>query len=575
MRIIKRGQKRYVMKIGVLFFFGWMCLMASEAVGQSFAVSDSITVYHSLTDNKDFTAAAQLAFRIADYYEQNGELAVANKYYGYAAANANKAGEAILEARATFKQGMSHKALAESGKYSMEEEQAQYKGGIKDLKRAHSLFLKANMQGSYEDVLALINGGEAQFIIGDYKESVKALKIAFRDAQKNRYNDLILQASDLLRQDFAELDDKTNEAYYKSVSQNYQDYFVSKDSLAESVQEIEKLATLNQSQEAELDLKKAEIKNKDLALENQLAIAEKNEAIIAQNKLERQLMIGGIGVILIFLIVAIIANQYKRRTNKKLADQNHQILKQKSLLEKRQKELKEEKARTDALLLNILPAPVADELRMHKKVAPKYYKMVSVMFTDFKGFTKITEQMSPGEIVKELDACFVAFDQIIEKYEQHVKRKCIEKIKTIGDGYMCAGGVPIENETNALDIVKVAMAMIDFMARRRVEKEQRNEPFFEIRIGINTGPVVAGVVGKKKFAYDIWGDTVNVASRMESSGEVGRVNISGETYRQVKDYFFLTHRGKIDVKNKDAVDMYFVDGRVKYKRPDKNVSPKS
>ncbi len=258
------------------------------------------------------------------------------------------------------------------------------------------------------------------------------------------------------------------------------------------------------------------------------------------------------------------AYQYKRKTNKKLEQQNIQIIKQKTLLEKRQQQLKDEKTKTDALLLNILPAPVAEELRRNKKVVPRYYKKVTIMFTDFRGFTSIASRMSPGEIVRELDVCFMAFDQIIENYEQRVGRKCVEKIKTIGDGYMCAGGVPIENDSNPMDVVRVGLAIRDFIEKRKAEKELKKEPFFEIRIGINTGPVVAGVVGKQKFAYDIWGDAVNLASRMETSGEVGRVNISGETYKHIKSNFFFTHRGRIQAKNKGEVDMYFVDGRIKY-----------
>lgn len=534
------------------------------ARSQNFVVSDSISAYHQLSDDKDFVSAANLAFKIANYYIQTEELPIAKKFYDFTAISANKGSKVLLEARATFKSGMTEKRMAESGAYSMEEEQEYFKDCINSLKRAHNLFKKSKMSGSYEDVMAMIYGGEAQYILGDYNDSANALQSALKYAQRNRYNDLALKASKLLAQNYAELDEEENEAYYQSIYKNYQEFYISKDSLAQSVDEIEKLENTNQIQKTDLDQKQTEIKNKNLQLENQNAIAEINKAIIQQQKLESRLMVGGIGVIFIFLVVAIIANQYKRKTNKKLETQNKQILKQKSLIEKRQKELKSEKARTDALLLNILPALVADELRKNKKVVPRYYKMVTIMFTDFKGFTTIAAQMSPGEIVKELDACFIAFDQIIERYEQSVGRKCIEKIKTIGDGYMCAAGIPIENESNPLDMVRVGLAINDYMEKRKIEKEARNEPCFEIRIGINTGPVVAGVVGKKKFAYDIWGDAVNLASRLETSGEVGRVNISEKTYSYVKDNFFCTHRGKINAKNKGEVDMYFVDGRVKY-----------
>lgn len=177
--------------------------------------------------------------------------------------------------------------------------------------------------------------------------------------------------------------------------------------------------------------------------------------------------------------------------------------------------------------------------------------MVSVLFTDFKGFTRMAEILSPEELVAEIDHCFKAFDNIIADYD-------IEKIKTIGDAYMCASGLPVPNKTNPQDIVKAALDIRDFMSGLKKSREAKNLPFFEVRIGVHTGPVVAGIVGIKKFQYDIWGDTVNIASRMESSGDIGEVNISGTTYNLIKDKFECVHRGKVEAKNKGAVDMYFV-----------------
>jgi class 3 adenylate cyclase len=537
---------------------------ASPLFSQVINYADSVSRYHDLMTAGDHNQAAQLAYNIAEFYAMHDSLVYAKKFYNYAFNEAGKVNQRVLVARSIYKQGIMEKKMAESGRYALEQEQEYLKESIKNLKKAHSMFQKAKMEGSYEDVLTLINGGEAQFVLGDYKEAVKALNLAFKNAQKNRYDDLAYKSSDLLMQCFAELNDADSEAHFEAINKSYQDFFISKDSLVQTVEKVEKLESTNEMQKTELDLKKSEIDNMNLRLASEIANAEKNEAIIKQNALERKMMIGGIGIIFIFLIVSIIAFQYKNKTNRKLERQNKQILEQKSVIERRQKELKAEKTRTDALLLNILPAPIAKELQEKKKVTPRFYKMVTVMFTDFKGFTNIAADMSPGEIVRELDICFVAFDQIIEKYEQSVGRKCVEKIKTIGDGYMCAGGVPIENDTNPHDVVKVALALVQYMEARKQEKIRKNEPYFEIRIGINTGPVVAGVVGKKKFAYDIWGDAVNLASRMESSGEAGKVNISGETFKYIENQFFFTHRGKINAKNKGEVDMYFVDGRVKY-----------
>lgn len=212
---------------------------------------------------------------------------------------------------------------------------------------------------------------------------------------------------------------------------------------------------------------------------------------------------------------------------------------------------KKERDKSDRLLENILPSEVADELKKNGIAKARYYENATVMFTDFKHFTNISEQLTPDQLVDELNHCFTAFDHIIEQYG-------LEKIKTIGDSYMCAGGLPIVNDTHVLDVVCAAKAIISFMKEHNKRRSLQGKPLFEIRIGINTGHLVAGIIGVNKFAYDIWGDTVNIASRMESSGEEGRINISGTTFEQLKGNIPCEYRGKIKAKNKGEIDMYFV-----------------
>jgi len=213
-----------------------------------------------------------------------------------------------------------------------------------------------------------------------------------------------------------------------------------------------------------------------------------------------------------------------------------------------------EKERSDELLLNILPAEVAEELKAKGEAEAVHIDQVTVLFTDFKGFTAMSEVLSPRDLVRDLNECFSAFDHITGKYG-------IEKIKTIGDAYMAAGGLPTPNTTHATDMIHAAFEMRDFIAEGKARKVAAGLPYFEIRIGIHTGPVVAGIVGVKKFQYDIWGDTVNIASRMESSGEVGRVNISESTYTFLKEIPGLrfTQRGKVHAKGKGELEMYFVE----------------
>ena len=215
------------------------------------------------------------------------------------------------------------------------------------------------------------------------------------------------------------------------------------------------------------------------------------------------------------------------------------------------KEIEGQKVRIEDLLLNILPKEISEELKDKGRATARRHDEVTVMFTDMKGFTQAAEKMSPEELVSELDECFIHFDEIVGRYG-------IEKIKTIGDSYMCAAGVPSRDPHHAFKCTLAALEVRSLMEDWRKRRVAENKAPWILRIGLHSGPVVAGVVGKRKFAYDIWGDTVNTASRMESSGEPGEVNISGSTYTLLKDRFVCEHRGQVEAKNKGRIDMYFV-----------------
>jgi adenylate cyclase len=223
------------------------------------------------------------------------------------------------------------------------------------------------------------------------------------------------------------------------------------------------------------------------------------------------------------------------------------------IINARTEDLVIEKEKTEALLANVLPKNTADEIIAKGKATKIRYNCVTVLFSDIQGFTKIAEDMNPEVLIDELDKFFFYFDSVVEKHG-------IEKIKTIGDAYMCAGGIPEKNRTNPVEVILAALEMKAYMKNLKETSELEGMRNWDIRIGIHTGSVVAGVVGQKKLSYDIWGDTVNTASRMESAGEAGKINISGATYEFVKDFFDCEFRGKMPVKYKGDLEMYFVNG---------------
>lgn len=297
------------------------------------------------------------------------------------------------------------------------------------------------------------------------------------------------------------------------------------------------LETENRIAMLEVEKEKAEADKANLKAEEERAKAETEKA-------RRRSLLYILMALAVLIAVIVFALARLRNKNKRIAEQNSIISESKTVIE-------QEKEKSDQLLLNILPPAVATELKENGASAPRQYEEVSVIFTDFKGFTNIAERLSPEELVKTLDKIFLEFDLICEK-------NGLNRIKTIGDAYMAACGLPEPMDNHAHRTTRAAMEMRDYIARFNAELEP-GQPKWAIRIGVNSGPVVAGVVGIRKFAYDIWGDTVNIASRMESSGEAGKVNISEATYELVKSKFVCNYRGKIEAKNKGKIGMYFVE----------------
>jgi len=243
---------------------------------------------------------------------------------------------------------------------------------------------------------------------------------------------------------------------------------------------------------------------------------------------------------------------------------SHQVVTQFELrrsvlaLERRMAELAEARReadlahhRSEQLLLNILPRAIADELKASERVTPRYHESVTIMFADFEGFSRLAERIEPKSLIEQLDQFFSAFDAIAERHR-------LEKLKTIGDAYMCVGGLPEPNRTHDVDACLAALSFLDFMRRANAQREKLHLPRWELRIGLHCGPVMAGVVGQRKFIYDVWGDAVNVAARLEAAGAAGRINVSDMVHHRVRTLMEFEPRGAVEIKNKAPINMYFL-----------------
>lgn len=371
---------------------------------------------------------------------------------------------------------------------------------------------------------------------GKSEKASKLAKKALKIAQKNGNKPIIKSTSEILTEIYIKTKNYQEAYFYQNIVLQYKDSLISEDK-RKAIQGLELRNALKQK-----DMEKAQ-----LAREQAL-----NKKIISRQAWAIGLIVVGLGLLISLALVLLRSNRQKQKTNQLLLDKSEEIKQQSEEIRQQSEILEKERQKSDELLLNILPYQVAQELKSLGTSKVKSYKIASILFTDFKGFTDLASKMSEDTLIEELNECFKGFDKIIKEHK-------IEKIKTIGDAYMCAGGLPEANESNPIDTVLAGLQMQEFMQERKKAKEKQGENYWACRLGINTGEVRAGVIGTSKFAYDVWGDPVNIASRMESGGEINKVNISYNTYQYIKDYFECEFRGEIEVKNGLILKMFFVN----------------
>lgn len=289
-----------------------------------------------------------------------------------------------------------------------------------------------------------------------------------------------------------------------------------------------------------------------------LLLIGRNMGLLPANWLTNNFAIIGSSTEVVLLSLALADKVRILRHEKEEADNQMMVMQREmnqqleSTVASRTAQLQAERDKSEQLLLNILPRPVADELKEKGRASANHHEAVTVIFTDFVNFTRIAENLTPEVLVYQLDCCFRIFDEITASLG-------LEKIKTIGDAYLCAAGIPQARQDHAEIAIKAAMQMISGIRKFNAENAPQGLPEFVIRIGMHSGPLVSGVVGTRKFAYDIWGDTVNIAARMEQNSEPGRVNVSHSTFELLKDRYPFISRGMIQAKNKGSIQMYFLD----------------
>jgi adenylate cyclase len=498
-------------------------LEISEKLGDMNEIGDNLTtigvIYHI---QKDFQRAVDYHLRAVKIGESRGEVALAGALMNLGVAYKEtgefaKAIECYQRCLGVFEKGGLLREVARALHNLGDVYQAMGNTNNALDYFNQSLVIKESTGDRFSQISTYLSIGELNITLGNVKEGLKNCSNAERLAQELDNVSAQLDACECLYEAHRAVGNHSMALVYLE----------KKDVLRDSLDATETTKRLEQMEYMRLmkqDSLTRDFEAKQIELAHQMEIDRKNTA--------RNLWIGGV---LISLIGAGVVYYRFRRMRRS----------------KRRVELEFDKS--ENLLQNILPADVARELKEKGKTDARNFDEVTILFTDFKSFTEKSSAIAPEALIQELNECFAVFDRIIEKHQ-------VEKIKTIGDAYMAAGGLPAASPDSALRTVHAALDMQQFIHQRRAERESRGEFFFEMRVGIHTGPVVAGIVGVKKIQYDIWGDTVNTASRMESSGEPGEVNISNATYDRVKDARGLAfvHRGLVPIKGKGEIEMWFV-----------------